>query len=79
MERGDVYEFWLDESSCNQYVAKRSWFREGDGVKRGNKGRRWVIFQAGGRDGWCGTSCVFQASSSSEDYHDNMNGRIFEQ
>jgi transposase len=80
VERGDVYEVWLDESYCNQHhVAKRSWFREGDVVKRGNKGRRWVILHAGGRDGWCGTPCVFQASSSSKDYHDNMNGRIFEQ
>jgi len=80
VERGDIYEVWLDESYCNQHhVAKRSWFREGDVVKRGNKGRRWVILHAGGREGWCGVPCVFQARSSSKDYHDNMNGRIFEE
>jgi transposase len=77
---GGVYEVWLDESYCNQHhVAKKSWFREGDTVKRGNKGRRWVIVHAGGRDGWCGEPRVFEARSKSDDYHDNMNSRIFEE
>src|SRR5215470_4958247 len=55
VEHEGVYEVWLDESYCNQHhVAQRSWFREDDTVKRGNKGRRWVIVHAGGCDGWCG-------------------------
>lgn len=79
-EKGEVYEVWLDESYCNQHhVASKSWFREGDTVKRGNKGRRWVIVHAGGRDGWCGVPKVFEASSKSNDYHDNMDSRIFEE
>ena len=80
VEQGSIYEVWLDESYCNQHhVAKRSWFRDGDIVKRGNKGRRWVILYAGGRNGWCGNSYVFEANSNRKDYHDNMNGSIFEQ
>ena len=41
VEQKILYEVWLDESYCNQYhVAQRTWYREGDIVKRGNKGRR---------------------------------------
>jgi len=79
VEQELAYEVWLDESYCNQHhVTRWSWFGEGDTVKRGNKGRRWVILHAGGLDGWCGNPCVFEAKSSSNDYHDNMDGTIFE-
>lgn len=47
-------------------------------VKRGNKGRRWVIVHAGSEEGWVGTPEVFEASSGSGDYHQNMNANKFE-
>jgi hypothetical protein len=45
----------------------------------GNKGRRFVIINANGKEGWCGESMVFEAKSNSSDYHDNMIAEIFEE
>jgi len=76
----DVIELWLDESYCNQYyVGGQSWFRPGDFVRRGKRGRRWVIVHCGGSEGWVGRPLVFEASSKTADYHDNMNAEKFEE
>jgi DDE superfamily endonuclease len=64
----DTIEIWLDESYCNQYhVARRSWYRENDTVKRGNKGKRWIIVHAGGSCGWVGKPFVFPAKKKKGD------------
>jgi hypothetical protein len=77
--RPNAIELWQDESYCNQhYVGKRSWFRPGDIVRRGNRGRRWVIIHCGGADGWVGDSFIFEANSGEADYHKNMNATTFE-
>src|SRR5262249_48248006 len=69
---------WLDESYCNQHhVARYSYYRPGDVVKRGNKGRRWIIVHAGGSCGWVGEPMVFEAKHGSGDYHENMNWTVF--
>lgn len=47
-------------------------------VKRGNKGRRYIIVHAGGKEGWIGVPYIFEATSKSGDYHDNMNSSNFE-
>jgi len=78
-KRPDAIELWLDESYCNQHYAKaKSWFRTGDLVQRGNRGRRWVILHCGGADGWIGQPLVFESISSEGDYHKSMNAEVFE-
>jgi hypothetical protein len=67
--KDEAYEVWLDELYCNQHhIGKKSWYREGNIVKMGNKGRRFVIINANGKEGWCGESMVFEAKSNSSDY-----------
>jgi DDE superfamily endonuclease len=78
VEEPNTIEIWLDESYCHQYhVARYSWYRGGDTVKRGNKGKRWIIVNAGGSCGWVGDPLVFEAKKKSSDYHDNMNWDTF--
>jgi Chromo (CHRromatin Organisation MOdifier) domain len=85
-------EIWMDESYCNQnHVARKSWYRKGDTVKRRQgKGKRWIIVHAGGSCGWVGDPMVFDPAASggssnnnnggndNDDYHSNMNSEIFQ-
>lgn len=71
---------WQDESYVHHHhVWNKAWFnpKANDTVLRKGKGRRYVIVHAGCEDGWIGTPRVWVANSSSGDYHDNMNSRIF--
>jgi hypothetical protein len=74
-------EIWMDESYCNQHHVSRFTWRFGskyDQVKRGNKGRRWILVHAGSKDGWESVPAIWEASKSDGDYHDNMNSENFE-
>jgi hypothetical protein len=88
----DIIELWLDESYCHQHhVARQSWYREGDVVKRKGggsggrgRGRRWILVYAGGGDmlhddwGWFGEPEIFQGKNGdNDDYHKNMNSDVF--
>jgi hypothetical protein len=79
-QQPEAIELWLDESYCNQFhTGARSWFRPGDFVRRGKRGRRWVIVHCGGADGWIGKPLVFEAKSGTGDYHKNMSAEVFEE
>lgn len=43
-----------------------------------NKGHHWCIIYAGSEEGWMGKPWVWEANSHSADYHENMNGNMFE-
>jgi hypothetical protein len=50
IERGEkVLEVWLDQTYVNQYhVSPMAWYFDDMTVRRGNKGRRYIILHAGG-------------------------------
>jgi transposase len=83
----NIIEVWLDESYCHQHhVARQSWYRKGDVVKRkgGGGGRRWIFIYAGGGDKlhndwrWFGEPEIFQGKNGdNDDYHKNMNSDVF--
>lgn len=78
---GIYLPIWLDESYCNQHhVSGRTWrLNNGsDYVRRGNKGRRWIIVHAGSPIGWVGEEGIWEANKGDGDYHDNMNSANFE-
>jgi transposase len=78
-EQPDTLLLYLDESYCNQhYVGGKTWYRAGDLVRRGKRGRRWIILHCGGKEGWIGDPLLFEAKSKSGDYHRNMNAHNFE-
>lgn len=48
-------------------------------ARKGTKGRRYVLLHAGCENGWIGEPRVWEANSTSKDYHENMNSAIFEE
>ena len=79
LREAGYYVVYLDETYVNEgHVATRCWIRNGDKVKvPSGKGKRWILFHAGGDRGWVpGAVRLFQAKHSA-DYHDAMNQAHF--
>ena len=80
---------FLDETWANAHDGKDLAWVEDDpvtggtlgGVRRpSGKGKRLIIFGAGGEMGWIpNTTLIFQSKKSTGDYHDEMTGEHFEE
>ena len=46
--------------------------------KPSGKGRRYIIYGAGSRNGWVGSPVVFPYKGDHKDYHNGMNAEHFE-
>lgn len=74
-----ILEVWLDETYCHQHhVSDMAWYSDDMTVRRGNKGRRYIIVHAGCKYGWVGKPLIFESGTSSEDYHESMDASTFE-
>jgi len=75
-------EIYLDESYINKNHSRdATWYFSGDGSiisKPTGKGERLIIVNAIDKEGWIpNAKLVFPASKKSDDYHSNMNWRVF--
>ncbi|VDI40316.1 Hypothetical predicted protein [Mytilus galloprovincialis] len=73
------YPVYIDETYVNEnHVFNKGWFYNGLTVKqKSGKGNRWILFHAGGANGWVQWKYKLFTAKKTADYHDSMNGKHF--